>query len=131
MADDNDAPGRRRPARALTEKALQAEQAGDQEKAEALFAEAEKLDPEEVLAVVQEQTDVPAHNPSTPAPRTGPAATFAITLSVNGKRHEVTVDARTTLLDALRDRLAPDRDEARLRPWPVRRLHRAAWTAAA
>jgi xanthine dehydrogenase YagT iron-sulfur-binding subunit len=30
---------------------------------------------------------------------------FAITLRVNGTRHRVRVDARTTLLDALRDRL--------------------------
>ncbi|HEY4173036.1 MAG TPA: hypothetical protein VGM42_08400 [Rhodopila sp.] len=55
MADTNDAPGRRRPARALTEQALHAEQMGDREKAEELLAEAERIDPEEALAVIQEQ----------------------------------------------------------------------------
>ena len=34
-----------------------------------------------------------------------PANTFAVTLSVNGQPHRIEVDARTTLLDALRDRL--------------------------
>ena len=34
-----------------------------------------------------------------------PRREFDITLAVNGVRHRVTVDARTTLLDALRDRL--------------------------
>src|SRR5881394_3389946 len=34
-----------------------------------------------------------------------PRQEFDITLAVNGVRHRVTVDARTTLLDLLRDRL--------------------------
>ena len=34
-----------------------------------------------------------------------PARSFAVTLSVNGRSHQAEVDARTTLLDALRDRL--------------------------
>jgi len=34
-----------------------------------------------------------------------PQHAFAVTLSVNGEDHRVAVDARTTLLDALRDRL--------------------------
>ena len=34
-----------------------------------------------------------------------PATSFEISLSVNGASHRLTVDARTTLLDALRDRL--------------------------
>jgi xanthine dehydrogenase YagT iron-sulfur-binding subunit len=102
MADRNDANGRRRPARALTEQALHAEQIGDREKAEALFAEAERLDPDETLAVIQEQ-DVAS--PRRQDGRSGPASSFGIVLRVNGERHKVTVDARSTLLDALRDRL--------------------------
>jgi xanthine dehydrogenase YagT iron-sulfur-binding subunit len=39
-------------------------------------------------------------------PATAPAAdSFRVTLQVNGRPHEVEVEARTTLLDALRDRL--------------------------
>ena len=34
-----------------------------------------------------------------------PQHAFAVTLSVNGEDHRLAVDARTTLLDALRDRL--------------------------
>jgi xanthine dehydrogenase YagT iron-sulfur-binding subunit len=34
-----------------------------------------------------------------------PATAFEVSLSVNGASHQLTVDARTTLLDALRDRL--------------------------
>jgi xanthine dehydrogenase YagT iron-sulfur-binding subunit len=102
MADSNDANGRRRPARALTEQALQAEQIGDREKAEALFAEAERLDPDETVTVIQEQDLISSQRQGG---RSGPASTFGIVLKVNGQRHEITVDARTTLLDALRDRL--------------------------
>jgi xanthine dehydrogenase YagT iron-sulfur-binding subunit len=39
-----------------------------------------------------------------PLPST-PASRFDIELMVNGARHRLAVDARTTLLDALRDRL--------------------------
>jgi xanthine dehydrogenase YagT iron-sulfur-binding subunit len=39
-----------------------------------------------------------------PLPST-PASRFDIELTVNGARHRLAVDARTTLLDALRDRL--------------------------
>src|SRR3954466_139916 len=38
-------------------------------------------------------------------PMPAPERSFAITLNVNGAPHQVEVDARTTLLDALRDRL--------------------------
>src|SRR3954467_10645421 len=34
-----------------------------------------------------------------------PAQSLVVTLNVNGARHQMEVDARTTLLDALRDRL--------------------------
>jgi xanthine dehydrogenase YagT iron-sulfur-binding subunit len=103
MAESNN-PNGRRSARALAEQALYAEQIGDQEKADQLLAEAERIDPEEVETVLRDQQplqagDKPGRN------RTGSAATFGIVLHVNGQRHEVMVDARTTLLDALRDRL--------------------------
>jgi xanthine dehydrogenase YagT iron-sulfur-binding subunit len=100
MADRDDANGRRRPARALTEQALHAELIGDREKAETLFAEAERLDPDETAAVIQDVA-----SPRRQDGRSGPSSTFGIVLRVNGERHSVTVDARTTLLDALRDRL--------------------------
>jgi xanthine dehydrogenase YagT iron-sulfur-binding subunit len=102
MTDNNDANGRRRPARALAEQALHAERVGDQEKAEALFAEAERLDPDETLAVLEDQD---LASPRQQEGRSGASSTFGIVLNVNGQRHAVTVDARTTLLDALRDRL--------------------------
>ncbi|MGA7157168.1 MAG: 2Fe-2S iron-sulfur cluster-binding protein [Acidobacteriaceae bacterium] len=41
---------------------------------------------------------------TTPAPEP-PAGTIPITLSVNGKRHSLQLDPRTTLLDTLRDNL--------------------------
>ena len=49
-----------------------------------------------------------------------------ITLRVDGAAHPLTVDTRTTLLDALRERLGAHRPEEGLRPRPVRRLHGAA-----
>src|SRR3954469_16626975 len=61
MADTNDPKEKRRPARALAEQALHAELTGDQEKAEELFAEAQRIDPEETLEVLQERTP-PAHD---------------------------------------------------------------------
>jgi xanthine dehydrogenase YagT iron-sulfur-binding subunit len=102
MTEGNEKSDRRRPARAMVEKALHADQIGEHEKAEALFAEAERLDPDETLTALQEQD---GHSKQQPDKRQGPASTFGIVLKVNGRRHEVTVDARTTLLDALRDRL--------------------------
>jgi xanthine dehydrogenase YagT iron-sulfur-binding subunit len=104
MAESNNPNGSRRSARALAEQALYAEQIGDQEKADQLLAEAERIDPEEVETVLRDQQPALAGD-SAELDRTGPAATFGIALQINGQRHEVTVDARTTLLDALRDRL--------------------------
>jgi xanthine dehydrogenase YagT iron-sulfur-binding subunit len=104
MAENNTTNGSRRSARALTEQALQAEQSGDQENAERVVAEAERIDPEAVETVLREQQPTRAGDKPA-ADRTDPASTFGIVLHVNGQRHEVTVDARTTLLDALRDRL--------------------------
>ena len=104
MAESNSPNGGRRSARALTEQALAAEQAGEQAKADQLLAEAERIDADEVETVLREQQPVTiSDNPE--QDRTGPASTFGIVLHVNGQRHEVAVDARTTLLDALRDRL--------------------------
>jgi xanthine dehydrogenase YagT iron-sulfur-binding subunit len=104
MAESSNPNRSRRSARALAEQALCAEQIGDQEKADQLLAEAERIDPEEVETVLRDQQPVQAYD-EPGSNRTGPAATFGIVLQVNGQRHEVTVDARTTLLDALRDRL--------------------------
>lgn len=105
MNESNNPAGGRRTARALTEQALYAEQAGEQEKADQLLAEAERIDPEEVETVLREQQPVQPRGTQGQARTGGPASSFGIVLNVNGQRHEVTVDARTTLLDALRDRL--------------------------
>jgi len=51
-------------------------------------------------AAVATSTDVGAHPvPSTPAP------TLPVSLTVNGERHSLTLDTRTTLLDTLREHL--------------------------
>ncbi len=104
MADSNTSGGGRRSARALMEQALDAEQVGEQEKADRLSAEAARIDPDEVENVLRERRPVQASNRQEHE-RTGPASSFGIVLHVNGEHREVTVDARTTLLDALRDRL--------------------------
>lgn len=142
MAQDNAAPadeGGKLQARRLAEQAVQAEQAGDQETADRLFAEADRLDPGAVADVLNEDESLAGKRPrrtrAVPLRRAGgsaakttpPAAelhawqargtaggprsgsphptTFTITLRVNGTERNLTVDARTTLLDALRDRL--------------------------
>ena len=126
-------------ARRLTEQALEAERAGDSDTAERLFAEAERIDPGIVEAVLEEDEATAAQRPARPArdhilggggfiarnavpgaglhtwqatgtagaPRTPPVhpTSFEITLNVNEQAHRLTVDTRTTLLDALRDRL--------------------------
>ena len=104
MAEANKPNGSRRSARVLTEQALYAEQVGDQEKTDQLLGEAERIDPGEVETVLREQRPVEVSDRLEPD-RTGPATSFRIALHVNGQRHETMVDARTTLLDALRDRL--------------------------
>ena len=104
MAEANKPNGSRRSARVLTEQALYAEQVGDQEKTDQLLGEAERIDPGEVETVLREQRPVEVSDKLEPD-RTGPATSFRIALHVNGQRHETMVDARTTLLDALRDRL--------------------------
>ncbi|USI74927.1 aldehyde dehydrogenase iron-sulfur subunit PaoA [Sphingomonas morindae] len=44
--------------------------------------------------------------PTTPAPRAGPAPSIMpVSLEVNGQRHDLTLDTRTSLLDALREHL--------------------------
>ncbi|MBS0639966.1 MAG: hypothetical protein JSS43_08850 [Proteobacteria bacterium] len=57
MSDPADSADRRPQARALVEKALQAERAGDQDEADRLFAEAERIDPDETAEVLQEHRD--------------------------------------------------------------------------
>jgi xanthine dehydrogenase YagT iron-sulfur-binding subunit len=98
MTESNQPGGRRRGARALAEQALQAEQLGDNDKANELVEHATHIDPDETITTLQEQS-------ASPLARVEQASEFAIVLSVNGQTHELIVDARTTLLDALRDRL--------------------------
>jgi len=66
MADTNDPNGKRRPARALAEQALHAELTGDQEKAEELLAEAQRIDPGETLEVLQERISPTRHSTERP-----------------------------------------------------------------
>jgi len=56
MSSTNGPNEKRRPARALAERALHAELMGDQEKADELFAESERIDPDETQEVLQERT---------------------------------------------------------------------------
>jgi len=100
-----------RQARRLAEQALQAERDGDDQAADRLFAQADRADPQAVQAVLQEEaTDRHAHAAHAPDSSVGhqqeaPRQEFDIELTVNASPHRLTVDARTTLLDALRDRL--------------------------
>ena len=48
-----------------------------------------------------------------------------ITLNINGQAHRLQIEPRVTLLDALRMRVRPDRQQARLRSRHLRRLHDA------
>ena len=95
----------------LAEEAVQAERDGDSATADRLFAEAGRRDPQAVQAVLQENdVDRAARGghgaDASVAPRQEPpGTTFDMVLLVNDRRHRLTVDARTTLLDALRDRL--------------------------
>ena len=113
MAEDRfgAGPGASQQARRLAEEALQAERDGDQDTAERLFAEADRADPHAVEDVLQEtivdQTTRKGHAPDAAVAQRQerPRQSFDITLTVNDTPHRLTVDARTTLLDALRDRL--------------------------
>ena len=72
MSDDLDqtdgAGGKHAAARQLAEQALRAQAAGDEEEAERLFADAERADPQAVIAVLEEHRDDPvtAASPSEP-----------------------------------------------------------------
>jgi xanthine dehydrogenase YagT iron-sulfur-binding subunit len=107
--DDPSSPGRRNQARRLTEEALRAERGGDPDTADRLFNNAQRTDPLAVVDVLQEDDAVARSSGSASlaaAPvRMGPATRFDIDLTVNDTVYRATVDARTTLLDALRDRL--------------------------
>ena len=103
--------GRMTEARRLTEEAMEAERAGDDERADALYARATRVDPQAVEEVLNE-SDVDreshaGHEPdvSVVAPQEPADTQFDIELIVNDVPHRLNVDARTTLLDALRDRL--------------------------
>ncbi len=64
MSDDLDqtdgAGGKHSAARQLAEQALRAQAAGDEEEAERLFADAERADPQAVIAVLEEHQGDPA-----------------------------------------------------------------------
>ncbi len=60
-----------------------------------------------------------------PTARAAPPDKLPISLTINGEARELQVAPWTTLLDLLREHLRPDRHQEGLRPWPVRRLHRA------
>lgn len=63
MSDDLDqtdgAGGKHAAARQLAEQALRAQAAGDEEEADRLFADAERADPQAVVAVLEERRDDP------------------------------------------------------------------------
>ena len=67
MSDPADSAARRPQARSLVEKALRAERDGDQDEADRLIAEAERIDPDETVAVLQE------HDADRPRRRSDPA----------------------------------------------------------
>ena len=56
--------------------------------------------------------------------------TIDVSFEVNGRRVDLSIDPRVTLLDALRERLRPDRHEKGLRSRTVRRVHGARRRAA-
>ena len=64
MSDDLDqtdgAGGKHAAARQLAEQAVRAQAAGDEDEAERLFADAERADPQAVIAVLEEHRDDPA-----------------------------------------------------------------------
>jgi xanthine dehydrogenase YagT iron-sulfur-binding subunit len=128
MSTDNWAPAdeaRKPQASRLAEQALEAIRAGDEDTSDRLFAEAERLDPEAVAGVLQADDATVRWQPGPergPSTKSGPALTTKgtagapravplhpvfvdIKLRINGQVHDLTVDTRATLLDALRDHL--------------------------
>ena len=103
--------GRLTQARRLAQEALDAERRGESDRADELFAQAARIDPLAVEDVLNEaEIDRESHAGHEPdaqiaEPQDPPAPEFDIQLTVNGAPHHLHVDARTTLLDALRDRL--------------------------
>ena len=71
MSDDLDQSdgvgGKHASARQMAEQALRAQAAGDDQEADRLFAAAERIDPDAVIAVLQERRDDPATEAATPA----------------------------------------------------------------
>lgn len=68
--DQNDAiGGKHGAARLLAEQALRAQDAGDQDEADRLFGEAERADPQAVIAVLQERSDDPEAATNAAAPQ--------------------------------------------------------------
>jgi len=108
-SDTPSVPSRHDRARQLIEQAVDAERNGDLETADQLLAGAQRTEPQAVKDVLHEYKDDLAARShlwhyATPI-STEPATDFDITLTVNETVRHVRVDARTTLLDALRDRL--------------------------
>lgn len=73
MSDDLDqtdgAGGKHAAARQLAEQALRAQAAGDEAEAERLFADAERADPQAVIAVLEERRDDPAPTAAVSGPQ--------------------------------------------------------------
>lgn len=103
--------GRMTEARRLAQQALEAERGGNEERADALFDHAARIDPQAVEHVLNEsdldEVSHVGHEPGAKvvAPQQPPGEQFEIDLMVNDAPYRLRVDARTTLLDALRDRL--------------------------
>ncbi len=103
--------GAHQQARRLAEDASQAGHSGDEETADRLFAQAGHAHPQAAQDVLQQSHAQHAahagHSPDASLGRLQEAARpeFDLVLTVNDALHRLTVDARTTLLDALRDRL--------------------------
>ena len=67
-SNEDDEPGRREQARALAERALREQAAGNDAEADRLFGEAQRIDPEAVADVLQEHDAV--HEPDSRDQRT-------------------------------------------------------------
>jgi xanthine dehydrogenase YagT iron-sulfur-binding subunit len=120
MADDRFGAGSgvHRQARRLAEAARPAPHAGDEDRSDRMPAEADRAAPQAVQGVSLNTQSVSLETTTDRAARPGhapdaavrqlqevPRTVFDIELTVNGSPYRLTVDARTTLLDALRDRL--------------------------
>ena len=81
-------------------------------------------------AALHEHADARTETTQTPSARSKGAEPRLVRLVVNGRPHDLSIEPRVTLLDALREHLGTDRHQERLRPRPVRRVHGARRRAA-